>query len=69
MEENNENVVEETTQDVVEKTTENVDQPVKEEKQETPRNEDGDFKIDCYRWSTRPKLPDEKNWRSPLVQD
>ena len=40
MEENNENVVEETTQEVVEETTEKVEKP------ETPRNEDGDYKVD-----------------------
>ena len=45
MEEKNENVVEETTQDTVEQTVEKVEEPKKEEKPKTPKNEDGDYKV------------------------
>ena len=44
--EEKENVVEETTQDTVEETVEKVEEPKKEEKPKTPRNEDGDYKVD-----------------------
>ena len=51
--EEKENVVEETTQDTVEQTVEKVDQPVKEEKPKTPRNEDGDYKVDLSNIKTQ----------------
>jgi hypothetical protein len=44
--EEKENVVEETTQNTVEETVEKVEEPKKEEKPKTPRNEDGDYKVD-----------------------
>jgi len=47
MEEKNENVVEETTQDTVEQTVEKVEKP------ETPRNEDGDYKVDLSNIKTQ----------------
>ena len=51
--EEKENVVEETTQDTVEETVEKVDQPAKEEKPKSPRNEDGDYKVDLSNIKTQ----------------
>ena len=55
MEEKNENVVEETTQDTVEQTVEKVEKP------ETPRNEDGDYKVDFYNIKTQENAIREEN--------
>jgi hypothetical protein len=59
--EEKENVVEETTQNTVEETVEKVDQPVKEEKPKSPRNEDGDYKVDLSNIKTQENaIRDEK---------
>ena len=55
MEEKNENVVEETTQDTVEQTVEKVEKP------ETPRNEDGDYKVDLSNIKTQENAIREEN--------
>ena len=55
MEEKNENVVEETTQDTVKQTVEKVEKP------ETPRNEDGDYKVDLSNIKTQENAIREEN--------